>query len=317
MFLKRRIGLALKLAVSIVLIAVVCRNIDGRSVIERFAGESNDWLFVAALVTLAQILLASFRWHQVLEGLDVRVPAETVVKTTFIGSFFNAWLLGVFGGDIARALLVPAPIRGRSTVVHSVLFDRAVTLAGLALVIIPIVVLDLGPLSRGLPLLVSLVVALSPCVLLCCVSPMAGIADRWGLPFSHHIGRVGTDWVQLLHAWQRLAAALAFSALGVVAVSVTAYCLARAAHLDVSLLDFLILMAPVMLLSALPISLGGWGVRESAMVIALGSVGVAAAPAVVVSVQMGLLAALLSLPGGAMWLFRYLGRQRQAAAAAR
>jgi uncharacterized membrane protein YbhN (UPF0104 family) len=266
---------------------------------------------------LAQILLASLRWHQVLEGLGVRVPAETVVKTTFIGSFFNSWLLGVVGGDIARALLVPAPPRGRFAVIHSVLFDRVVTLAGLALVIVPIVAVGLGPLARGLPLLASLVVALSPFALLCCVSPMAGIADRWGLPFSSHIGRVGADWVQLLQAWRRLAAALLFSAMGVVAVSVTAWCLARAAHLDVSLLDFLILMAPVMLLSALPISLGGWGVRESAMVVALGSVGVAAAPAVIVSVQMGLLAALLSLPGGAMWLFRYLGRHRQAAAAAR
>jgi glycosyltransferase 2 family protein len=315
MYLKRRIGVLLKLAISVVLICVACRNIDGGGIVARFTGQSSIWLFAAACVTLAQILLGALRWRQILDGLDVRVPAETVLKITFIGNFFNSWLLGVVGGDVARAVLLPAQARGRPAVVHSVLFDRAVTLAGLGLVIVPIATLDLGPLARGLPLLASTAAAILPFVGLCCVPLFAGVANRWRLPLSRYMGAVGEDWVRLRDASPRLVAALAFAALGMVAISGTAYCLARAQHLAVSLPDFLMLMTPVVLLSSLPVSIGGWGVRENAMVVAMASVGVGAAPALVVSVQMGLLAALLSLPGGAIWLFQYLVRQRLVAAA--
>lgn len=312
MISKRRIGISLKLAVSAALIAIVCRNIDRDGIAAGFSGQSSQWLFAAALLSLGQILVAALRWRQILVGLGVRVPAETVAEVTFVGSFFNSWLLGVVGGDVARAMLVPAEARGRSVIVQSVLFDRVATLAGLGLVIIPIVALNIGPLARGVPLLVSLGASMLPFAGLFCVAPAVRIGGRFGLPFLGYVDAIGEGWHLLCAAWRRLLAALAISASGMVAISLTAYCLARAQHLDVSVLDFLVLMPPVVLLSALPVSVGGWGVRENAMVVGLGSVGIAAGPAVVVSVQMGLLAALVSLPGGALWLIRYLGRHRLA-----
>jgi len=75
----------------------------------------------------------------------------------------------------------------------------------------------------------------------------------------------------------------------------------------VSFFDFLILIPPVVLLAALPISIGGWGVRENAMIIALAPIGVAAGSALLIAVQLALLASLLSLPGGVIWMLRYLG----------
>jgi glycosyltransferase 2 family protein len=100
------------------------------------------------------------------------------------------------------------------------------------------------------------------------------------------------------------------------ALSVGAWCLSRAQHLDVSFVDFLMLMPPVVLLSGLPISVGGWGVRENAMIAALGTVGVGASAAMVLSVQLGALVALLSLPGGALWLWRHMASAQPATSAA-
>jgi hypothetical protein len=63
-----------------------------------------------------------------------------------------------------------------------------------------------------------------------------------------------------------------------------------------------------MLLVALPISAGGWGVREGALVAALALVGVERASALLLSVELGLIGTLVALPGGAIWLHRCLSR---------
>jgi uncharacterized membrane protein YbhN (UPF0104 family) len=61
------------------------------------------------------------------------------------------------------------------------------------------------------------------------------------------------------------------------------------------------LMQPVALLTSLPISIGGWGVRETAMIGLLGLVGVPASAALVLSVELGLITMAASLPGLVFW----------------
>ena len=63
-------------------------------------------------------------------------------------------------------------------------------------------------------------------------------------------------------------------------------------------------MQPVTLFATLPISIGGWGVREAAMVTFFGLVGVPPSAAVIVSIQLGLLGVVLSLPGGLLFLLQ-------------
>jgi uncharacterized membrane protein YbhN (UPF0104 family) len=84
-------------------------------------------------------------------------------------------------------------------------------------------------------------------------------------------------------------------------MALTAYFIARSLAIEVSLIDCLVLMQPVALITSLPISIGGWGVRETAMIGVFGLVGVPASAALVLSVQLGLLAIVVSLPGLVLW----------------
>jgi uncharacterized membrane protein YbhN (UPF0104 family) len=313
MTLSRRTLLPFKFAVSAVLIAVVFRNIDLDSFSERFAGQSSGWLIAAAAVIMAQILLAALRWDQIIKGVGARVPIEAVARVTYIGTFFNSWLLGNIAGDAARAVLVPEGGIGRTKIIYSVLFDRVTTLAGLAFIILPVIALNMGPLARSIPVFASLAVAILPFIGLTAIGLMAiGLtAPTFGgraTAMRSRIRELGLTWMRLCHAPGRLGAALVIAAASQIAIPLVAYGLARAQHLDVAFVDFLILIPPVVLLSALPISIGGWGVRENAMIIALAPIGVTASSALLISVELALLSMLLSLPGGAIWLLRYLGR---------
>ncbi len=75
-------------------------------------------------------------------------------------------------------------------------------------------------------------------------------------------------------------------------------------HVSASFASTLLIVPLSNILQSLPISIAGWGVRESFFVAAYGSVGVAAPPAVAVSVIFGLLVIVSSLPGGVLWLFQ-------------
>lgn len=300
--------LPLKFAVSALLIAAVFRSIDLDSFAERFSGQSRGWLVAAALLTIAQMLLAALRWGQIIKGLGAKVPIEAVMRVTYIGTFCNSWLLGNISGDVARAVLAPDGGVGRARIIYSVLFDRITTLAGLGLVILPIVVLNLGPLSRSMPVFASLAVATLPFIALTIFGLVASAFGGRVTEVVPRIRELGLTWRLLCQQPGRLGMALVIAAASQATIPAVAYSLARAQYLDVSFLDFLILIPPVVLLAALPISIGGWGVRENAMIIAMASIGMASGAALLISIQIALLASLVSLPGGAIWAWRYLGR---------
>jgi uncharacterized membrane protein YbhN (UPF0104 family) len=307
----RPVGLAAKFAISAALIWLVCRNIEIGALGARFAGQSIIWIGAAAVVGLWQLVLLTLRWDQILQGLGAKIPIGTVLSVTYMGSFFNAWLLGTTGGDVARAMLAPARSLGRAGIVHSVLFDRLASLAGLGLITALPILLDLGPFARTLPLFAAFAVVPTAFVMMAAITWLAPrFADRPGRLFVA-LRQLSESWRRLYTAWPRLAAAIAIAALGQVAIAALAWCLARSQQLDLPLGDLLVLLPPVTLLASLPISAGGWGVREGAMVAALAAAGVAGAAALLISIELGLLTALVSLPGGAIWLYRTFARPPQ------
>jgi hypothetical protein len=87
-----------------------------------------------------------------------------------------------------------------------------------------------------------------------------------------------------------------------IALGMATFSMAASLGIKVSLLDCIVLMQPVALLANLPISVGGWGVRETAVILMFGLIGVPSSAALVLSLQLGLLALLVVLPGGILWL---------------
>jgi len=83
---------------------------------------------------------------------------------------------------------------------------------------------------------------------------------------------------------------------------VAAWCAARAAGANLTLLDVLLLVLPVMLILVVPISIAGWGVRESAMVAAFTYAGLSQSDGLIISLLFGAGALLLGIVGGGVWI---------------
>ena len=81
-----------------------------------------------------------------------------------------------------------------------------------------------------------------------------------------------------------------------------AWSAARAVAAQLSYLDALLLVLPVMLIVTIPISIAGWGVRESALVLAFFYAGLPESDGLLVSVLMGGAMFAVGIIGGLVWL---------------
>ena len=68
---------------------------------------------------------------------------------------------------------------------------------------------------------------------------------------------------------------------------------------------------PALLVSYLPISIAGWGVREASMVVAFGIFGVSAPIAIIISLFVGLTVLLVSCVGGLLWLLGWRSDKKE------
>jgi uncharacterized membrane protein YbhN (UPF0104 family) len=81
-----------------------------------------------------------------------------------------------------------------------------------------------------------------------------------------------------------------------------AYCLAQSFHIQITLIQCITLIPPVLLATTIPISIGGWGIREAGTIGMLGLIHIPQAQALMLSIQLGIIIVITSLPASILWL---------------
>ena len=293
----------LKIAASLILITIVVHAFDVRGITTHFEKVDVATLLLAVSVALSIALMHTARWLAVIAAGGYRLGFRTALQIVLIGHFFNQVLPSSVGGDAVRAWCAYRAGLSLGAAAGTVIIDRAVALFALLLLV-----------AAGLPWLFEIV-----------ADPVA----RWTLSTVIFIGLAGfgvflalSGLPRFLARWRAVRvlldlAALArkvmsaprhalpvilFSVLGFVGAAFIVFCLARAMQLDVTLKDCVLLVPPVVLITVVPVSIAGWGLREGAMVVAFGFIQVPASAAFALSVLFGLTFAIVSLPGSLLWL---------------
>jgi uncharacterized protein (TIRG00374 family) len=302
---RRRLSLAAKIAVTVIAFWIVFSLTDVGEAVSLIQKQNPALVLVAALAVLAQITFGSLRWREVLIASARQQAAEISVWTAFrvfyASIFFNSFLPSV-GGDVVRAVSTRALGVTTAASVHSVVLDRMLTLVALLLMAAPALPLVWGSLGFRGPIIVGGIAGIAVIGILYLV--MARVPRL--APIKHQVDRVIVSfWRALINLLSHpgrllLAAPLAIGAHA--AFCLSAYVLAQSIGIALSPLDALTLMPLVLLIGTIPISIGGWGVREVGAIGLLGIIGVGSHEAVLLSVELGFLATIISLPGALFWL---------------
>jgi uncharacterized membrane protein YbhN (UPF0104 family) len=292
-----------KLAVSAGLIAFVFQAFNLHGVANQIALADAAGVAIALAVALFAAPLQSLRWMVVAVENGDPLSFRRALTIVWIGHFFNQALPSSVGGDAMRMWYAYRGGMTTGAAVATVIVDRAISLLGLLVIA-----------ACGLPWLLRLMPGPTPRSAIL-VAIAGGIAAFLAVAALAGHPRLLPDWRaarmllapaallrRVLLSPRRLLPALGSSVAASAILCAVIFQLARALGADLGIIDCLLLMPPVMLVSAVPVSVAGWGVREGAMVVALGFVGVPPAQAFAISVLFGLAVAAVSLPGAILWL---------------
>lgn len=308
-------ALILKLAVSLGLLALLARAVDLPAVGALLLGLP-VWAALGAVAGMLGVTLASaLRWWLILRALGTPLPLGRATALMFIGTFFTQVLPTSVGGDAVRIWQVTRLGVPFTRAFSGVTLERVSGLLALVLMVAGGVAWlgdSLGPPALRWLLLAALPGLLAAFTLLCLLDRLpAGLRRRLeALPLlGPHLNRLtgltdalAADSRRVLLSQPLSLTLLLLSAAAQLCSVLTVLALARGFGLDLGWAEALAVVPAVILITFIPLSFAGWGVREGASVIMLGAVGIGADHALAISVLFGLALLAAVLPGCALWI---------------
>jgi uncharacterized protein (TIRG00374 family) len=316
--LRPAILLAVKVAVSLGLMAWLLRRIGVESLLATMGGASPSRLLAAASLLAVSHLLGSWQWGRLLRTAGVDLAWGRVVTYYFAGAFGNLVLPTGAGGDLARVLGTAREGGQGSAAAAATLVDRVLglgVLGGIGLISL-FGAQELATSSTGRYVLMAAAVnaGLSIGGLAIVMSPASRLVLRTiARPLPVRIGgridRVEAALTRLRMARGRGLLFLVAVAVQVIRILAHAQ-IARALDIELGLRYFFLFVPLLAVAVAVPVSIGGIGVRESMGAVLFGLLGVGAAAASAMQLLAYLVAVAVSSPGAAILLARAGGRGR-------
>lgn len=274
--------------VTIGLLWILGRSVDVGRVVDLFQG--GDWRWWAAAVALVpvQIGLCALRWHRVSADLSLPMSRRQAVEEYGLSTLLNQLLPGGMAGDATRVWRHKQGHGALGAPLRAALVDRvighwahlAVTLFGLLLW----AKVHPNPPPEGG---VGLVVAMTLVFVVLWFRPMPGLRTLIS-DLRLALAR-GTQW--MFHAGVSLALVMCFVTSFWFCAEAIGRPLGPAAVTAVPLM---------MLVMVVPLSVGGWGLREVSSAVVLAQLGWDASDAVALSAAFGFANLFGAIPGG--WL---------------
>ncbi len=311
--LLSRLAPWIRLGITAAVLGFLATKVNWPSLAQRFTSAHPSWLLAALLVTLGSISLCGTRFYFLLRLQKIQLSYFRTLHLTFVGFFFNLFLIGSTGGDAVRLfyLLRWFPHqKARATL--SILLDRVFGVAalfGLALLFLPGAADRLqadstfAPLASALPWLGPLGALL---LLLGFLLPT--FLPKFPLPQKLPGRTVLIDLLQGLRdtmhgGWNTVAVILVSISVHLLSFA-GATLLARALDLPINYSLAGLILVLIFSASALPISVSGHGVREGVMIFLFLHLGLGSDPesAIAYSVLIYGLGLFWSLWGGLAYL---------------
>lgn len=294
-------GIVLRLGITGLIFWLIFRSVDAGAVADAMGGISPRLLLFAIVFQMFSTALAAYRWNLVMRPLGYDHRFSFYLKSYFKGMFFNQALPTSIGGDAIRVLDVARGGHRKRDAFRGVFIDRLLGLVGLLILNLGANALAPDLLPRNVYIAINLLVGagLAGFVVMLLMGRVTSL-ERWRT--TRFVRRMSTDLALVLGHWKDCGAQLLLS-VGVHLLSLFAvFLIGRSVGLEYDLVTFLIIVPPAILLTLIPVSLAGWGIREGALVGLFAMIGADEAVVLSMSILYGLVLIVASLPGLAAYL---------------
>jgi uncharacterized protein (TIRG00374 family) len=324
-FLKKHLQLLVRVIGSAALILWIIKMIDWGKIIGISREASWYWLVAAFLAIQITVLPSIWKWKLLIKEKSEsgNVSLLKLGRFYYIGLFFNNFLPGSVGGDVIRVYYL-GRITGLAKAAASVAFERLTS--GVAL--IGIALLSSLFLKTSKAVTFSVLLVTGALVVLFVVlalwmkkrpnkvttsgydglSGMRKLRMNTGKAIANVVLTVGKYRNKGLYWWILVGFLSVLFQVGMAWINQLLF---LAFGIEISWLDLLMIISLISVITMLPVSVNGIGVREGSYVFFFHQLGVPSEIAVAVSLLFFFLVSVSSLAGGLFWISER-GRQSEA-----
>jgi uncharacterized membrane protein YbhN (UPF0104 family) len=267
----------------------------------------DGWSLAAgAAITVPTTTCCAWRWRRIARGLGVGLPLRTAILAYYRSQFLNTALPGGVLGDVHRGL-----VHGRDTgetgrALRSVAWDRVIGQVVQIVITLGVLLVFPSPFRSSVPGLAAALAAVLLLVVLVGRFRPGNRPPRWARVVRAARADLRTGLLAR-GSWPGIGLASAGAVTGYVATFLVA---ARTAGATVPTTRLLPLALFVLVATAIPANVAGWGPREGAAAWSFAAAGLGADQGVATAVVYGVIVLVASLPGAVVLLVTWLqGRE--------
>lgn len=299
-----------KALVTAVLFYLLFRKVDFNEFAATLRNARFDLLLLGFAILWVAHYICIYRWRMLMRPIMPLPSLGRLFGIYCIGLFFNLTFPTVVGGDVVKMYYAGKPSKKFAASFAATFLDRDAGM--LAMMMIACAAAILSSLKApGIPirLIIWSATVIFVAANIAIFTPalhrrLTGLLKRFDL--SKLAGRIDTisDTFQIMGKhWMVLVSSLIISlANQILAISIN-WIMAEGLHIHVPLFYFLLFIPVVTLISMIPISLNGMGLREYAFVSLFGSIGVDREAAVALGLLSSMTIFLSAIPGGMIYIF--------------
>jgi uncharacterized membrane protein YbhN (UPF0104 family) len=276
---KRSLILLLQMGVTVGLLAFFFHDPTFRhDAFEALRKADAGWLVLGIAIAGIENFLGVLRWRIFLRMLGMQVPFWKSVQICLVALFCNTFLLGAAGGDLVRVAWLVRRGYGKTDSLLSVIMDRVSGLGALVVYTFVLTAWNHEWLMQS-PTVVKLfafviayqvgAVVLIAVTLYISARGLTSRLPKWA-PFPDFVRKLGAGYARMAHEWPGTLKATGLSMVMLGGYFAVFWTTARAFGETISYVDLSTLMPVADVISALPISIGGLGVREGTFIVMLG-----------------------------------------------
>ena len=293
----------LRVVATVFILTLIMRSINAAQVWQVLKKTRLDCLAAALLLQFGSTAVSAYRWQMIMQNLHFGQNFAFYWRSYFKGMFFNQGLPTSIGGDAVRMLDIASRGFRKRDALYGVMVDRIIGLGALMSLTLLAYLLNPDVLPKQVHRPILLIIS----------AGALGFFSIFFIKYFTWLNRYPKLAIISIIA-ERLHQALSSQRLLLVVASLLIPILALlgffatgwALGLRVNLMTYFAIVPPALVLTVIPISVAGWGVREGALIGLFSLIGADKTAVLMMSLLYGLTLIIVSLPG----LVTYLkGRQ--------
>ena len=293
----KKYSLPVKILISVMMLAVLARSMNRETLGEIAMNiHASAWAMALGMMMI-QIFALSVRWADLVNLQERKISYRASYRITVASQLANILLITSIGGVVGRIALAAQSGIDMVRAVCATIADRLMTVAALALLAALVLpqfhaVHNNAAIANTLPIFIAAFTGAGVIAVLLFRKILGNlkISARLdaGLSYLRNLAANKASLIRLVPL--SLAAQICYFA--------AVYFVSRSANANIQFPALLVALPVITLIASLPISIGGWGVREGAFVYGLGLLGVPMETAFLISVQIGLISILATVVSG-------------------